>query len=61
MIAIYDLRRKKELKKIPAHIKLISDLKYERNGLFLSSSSHDNTIKFWHGLDYTPLPVDSLI
>ena len=28
MISIFDLRRKKELKRIPAHLKLISDLKY---------------------------------
>lgn len=61
IIAVYDLRRKKELKRIPAHIKLVSDLKYDKNGLFLSSSSHDNHVKLWHGLDYTPLPVENLI
>ena len=60
MISIFDLRRKKELKKIPAHLKLISEIKYNEDGLFLSSSSHDNTIRFWHGLDYTPILIDNL-
>lgn len=61
MISIFDLRRKKELKRIPAHLKLISDLKYQEHGLFLVSASHDNLIKLWHGMDYTPLPVDNLM
>lgn len=29
VISIFDLRRKKELKNIPAHLKLISDVKYD--------------------------------
>ena len=57
IISIFDIRRKKELKRIPAHLKLISDLKYEQKGMFLCSVSHDNSIKLWHGLDYTPLPI----
>ena len=56
-ISIFDLRRKKELKKIPAHLKLISDVKYHRKSLFLTSVSHDNSIKLWHGIDYSPLPT----
>lgn len=61
MVSIFDLRRKKELKRIPAHIKLISDLKYEKNGFYLATASHDNTVKLWHGMDYTPLPVEPLV
>jgi len=57
IISIIDLRRRKELKRIPAHLKLISDVKYQQEGLFLGSASHDNTVKLWHGLDYTPIPV----
>jgi hypothetical protein len=26
----------------------------------LASASHDNTIKLWHGQNYTSLPVDDL-
>ena len=29
IISIFDLRRKKEFKRIPAHLKLISDVKYQ--------------------------------
>lgn len=52
-INIFDLRRKKELKRIPAHTKLISDLEYNSTGHILVSSSHDNTIKIWNGRDYS--------
>lgn len=57
IISIFDLRRKKELKRIPAHLKLISDIKYQEDGLYLGSASHDNTVRLWHGYDYTPIPI----
>ena len=57
---MFDLRRKKELKRIPAHLKLISDLKYQKDGLYLASASHDNTVRLWHGQSYTPIVVDDL-
>lgn len=60
IISIFDLRRKNELKRIPAHLKLVSDLKYQEKGAYLASASHDNTIKLWHGQNYTSLPVDDL-
>lgn len=37
------------MKKIPAHLKLVSGLKYDEKGYFLASVSHDNSIKLWHG------------
>lgn len=52
MINIFDLRRKKEIKAVPAHTKLISDLQYNNSGHILMSSSHDNFVKLWHGRDY---------
>lgn len=58
LISIFDLRRKKELKHIPAHLKLISDLKFDEGGNFLASVSHDNTVRLWHGQNYGPLPVE---
>jgi U4/U6 small nuclear ribonucleoprotein PRP4 len=60
LISVFDLRRKKEFRRIPAHLKLITDLKYEKNGLFLASASHDNTVKLWHGMNYTPIVVNDL-
>ena len=60
IISIFDLRRKKEFKRIPAHLKLISDVKYQESGLYLCSVSHDNTTKLWHGMDYTPLPIEPI-
>jgi WD40 repeat protein len=41
-------------------LKLISDVKYQEHGLFLSSASHDNTVRLWHGFDYTPLPIENI-
>jgi U4/U6 small nuclear ribonucleoprotein PRP4 len=61
VISIFDLRRKKELKSIPAHLKLISDVKYDENGNFLASVSHDNSIRLWHGRNYSTLPIDDLV
>jgi U4/U6 small nuclear ribonucleoprotein PRP4 len=55
MIDIFDIRRKKQIKTIPAHTKLISDLHYEQNGDVLVSGSHDNQIKIWHGRDYSSI------
>ena len=60
MVTVFDLRRKKEFKRIPAHLKLISDLKYEEKGLFLASGSHDCLVRLWHGRDYGPLPSEAL-
>jgi WD40 repeat protein len=40
---------------------LISDLKYDEKGNFLASVSHDNSIRLWHGQNYSPLPIDDLI
>ena len=55
MISIFDLRRKKEIKLVPAHNKLVSDLQYSEGGHVLLSGSHDDTMKIWHGREYTLL------
>lgn len=60
LITIFDLRRKNELKTIPAHIKLITGLQYQEQGRYLVSGSHDNTIKLWHGQKYTSLPCEDM-
>lgn len=52
MIEIFDIRRKKEVKSIPAHLKLVSDLAYTDDGALLLSASHDNVVKLWHGRSY---------
>lgn len=52
MIDIFDIRHKIKLKSIPAHCKLISDVKYNESGTILFSASHDNKVKLWHGFNY---------
>ncbi len=52
MITIKDIRRLKNLKQIPAHTKLISGLKYDKNESILCSVGHDNNLKLWHGRSY---------
>ena len=58
LISIYDLRRKKLLRSIPAHTKQISSLAYHPRGLFLSSGSHDNLTRLWHGKYYSSLEIE---
>jgi WD40 repeat protein len=58
MIEIFDLRRKKEIKSIPAHLKLVSDLTYSENGALLFSAGHDNVIKIWHGRNYSSVGAE---
>ena len=52
LITIKDLRQRSTLKQIPAHVKLVSDVKYHQSGKALASCSHDNSVKIWHGLHY---------
>ena len=42
MIGVFDIRRKKGIKSIPAHLKLISGLKYTDDEALLVSCGHDN-------------------
>lgn len=53
LVDIFDLRRKKLLKQIPAHLKLVSDLAYSEDGSILFSSGHDMKIKLWHGRNFS--------
>lgn len=40
---------------MPAHVKLISDLKFNDDGTLLLSVSHDALVKLWHGRNYTAI------
>lgn len=51
-VRIWDIRRKGIIEKIPAHLKLVSDLRYQ-NGKYLISGSYDGTVKFWNGRDWS--------
>jgi len=51
-IRIWDIRKKDWLFNIPAHNKLISDLKFEKNGKYLASSSYDGNWKLWDTFCY---------
>ncbi|CAD8127642.1 unnamed protein product [Paramecium sonneborni] len=53
-IRIWDIRRRNVIEKIPAHIKLVSDLKFQPiYSKFLISSSYDGNIKFWNSRDWS--------
>lgn len=40
---------------VPAHTKIVSDLKFNEGSSILTSVSHDNTMKLWHGHHFTLL------
>lgn len=53
-IRVWDLRRKQCLQTIPAHYKLISDIKYDqKNSYFFISVSYDNSLKIWNAKDFS--------
>ncbi|KAF5747961.1 WD-40 repeat family protein / small nuclear ribonucleoprotein Prp4p-related [Tripterygium wilfordii] len=53
---VWDLRKKKSLYTIPAHSKLISQVKFEpQEGYFLVTASSDMTSKVWSGRDFKPV------
>ncbi|PSN50362.1 U4/U6 small nuclear ribonucleoprotein Prp4 [Blattella germanica] len=53
---IWDLRRRAALYTIPAHVNLVSQVKYQsQGGNFLVSSSYDNTAKVWSNKTWQPL------
>jgi U4/U6 small nuclear ribonucleoprotein PRP4 len=58
MISIKDIRRLKTMKQIPAHTKLISGLKYDKNESILCSVSHDNSLRLWHGRNYISVNLE---
>jgi U4/U6 small nuclear ribonucleoprotein PRP4 len=58
IITVKDIRRLKTMKQIPAHTKLVSGLKYDKNESILCSVSHDNTLKLWHGRNYVSVNLE---
>lgn len=53
-LRLWDIRRRGPLERIPAHVKLISDVKFQPNyGRFLASSSYDGTVKIWNARDWS--------
>ena len=56
-IKIWDLRQRKQYASIPAHSKLITQLKFttddvKQNGEFLTSSSFDGSARVWSTRDF---------
>jgi len=47
------------MKQIPAHSKLISGLKYDKDESILCSVGHDNHLKLWHGRNYVSVNLES--
>jgi U4/U6 small nuclear ribonucleoprotein PRP4 len=56
-VRVWDLRKQAgSLYTIGAHSSLISNVRWEsQEGLFLLTSSYDQTVKLWHGTDFTLL------
>ncbi|CAG2053033.1 unnamed protein product [Timema podura] len=53
---IWDLRRRTCLYTIPAHMNLVSEVKYQRaGGQFIVTSSYDNSAKVWSNKTWQPL------
>lgn len=53
---IWDLRRRQPVYTIPAHVNLISDVKYQGDGgSFLATCSYDCTTKIWSNKTWQPL------
>lgn len=53
-IKVWDLRFKGAVATIPSHLKLVSDLKFERGqSRFLLSSGYDGTVRVYSSVDWT--------
>lgn len=53
-IKIWDLRFKGAIATIPSHLKLVSDLKFERGqSRFLLSAGYDGTVRAYSSIDWT--------
>ncbi len=52
-LRFWDIRRSSCIHIIPAHLKLISDVKFQpENGSYLVSVSYDNNLKIWNSKDW---------
>ncbi|KAF4654027.1 U4/U6 small nuclear ribonucleoprotein Prp4 [Perkinsus chesapeaki] len=59
-VKIWDLRRRRRLENLPAHEKLISDIRFAPDGRLLLTAGYDGVAKLWSTLDWTDvrnLPV----
>lgn len=53
-VRFWDIRRKNCFNILPAHTKLISDLKFQPNhSRFLATASYDKTFKIWSAKDWS--------
>jgi len=53
-VRFWDIRRKTCLSTLPAHTKLISDVKFQPGkAMFLATASYDKTCKIWTAKDWT--------
>lgn len=53
-VRFWDIRRKTCFNTLPAHTKLISDLKFQpQNSRFLATASYDKTCKIWSAKDWS--------
>jgi len=46
-VKIWDLRKKRNVEIVLAHNKLVSDIKFERQGRLMVTSSYDHKVKVW--------------
>ena len=46
-VKIWDLRKKACVQTVPAHTKLLSDIKFDEEGRVMMTSSYDNKCKIW--------------
>lgn len=46
-VKIWDLRKKTNVQIVAAHSKLVSDLKFTKDGALMVTSSYDQSVKIW--------------
>lgn len=52
-IKVWDLRKKGQVTVVPAHNKLISDVKFDQTNRIMLTSSYDGSAKVWAAPGYT--------
>ncbi|EAR86214.1 U4/U6 small nuclear ribonucleoprotein Prp4 (macronuclear) [Tetrahymena thermophila SB210] len=53
-LRVFDIRRRACMHTLPGHLKLISDVKFQKNGSnYFVSVSYDNTLKLWNAKDFS--------
>ncbi|EGR27403.1 u4 u6 small nuclear ribonucleoprotein, putative [Ichthyophthirius multifiliis] len=53
-LRVFDIRRKACMHVLPGHLKLVSDVKFQKGGSnYFVSVSYDNTLKLWNAKDFS--------